>query len=205
MTIDKFYSAWNDSWVLLNVRRMRMGGNAQLSWTRQRKSWLSEPVSFFKIGVALNRLNRMSDSECITMIRFIVKIYGASLKRSKKCWFSVCWENAIIRQILRNKKASARRMASQSVTLFGLTQVKSALRIEYDVLSLIDIRASTLWISLGGGILSCQKRTVQDNAYTTSNKSFSIQKLIPQAEHDGFLWCHASYDGQFCGISLFCD
>lgn len=23
--------------------------------------------------------------------------------------------------------------------------------------------------------------------------------------HDGFLWCHASYDGQFYGISLFCD
>ena len=23
--------------------------------------------------------------------------------------------------------------------------------------------------------------------------------------HDDFLWCHASYDGQFCGISLFCD
>ena len=21
--------------------------------------------------------------------------------------------------------------------------------------------------------------------------------------HDGFLWCHASYDGQFCGISFF--
>ena len=136
-----FLSAWDDSWVLSNVRRMRMDGNAQLSWTRQRKSWLSEPVSFFKIGVALNRLNRMSDSECITMIRFIVKIYGASLKRSKKCWFSVCWENTIIRQMLRNKKASARRMASQSVTLFGLTRVKSALRIECDVLSLIQYKA----------------------------------------------------------------
>lgn len=63
MTINKFYSAWNDNWVLSNVRRMRMGGNAQLSWTRQRKSWLSEPVSFFKIGVALNR---MSASGCFT-------------------------------------------------------------------------------------------------------------------------------------------
>ena len=73
-------------------------------------------------------------------------------------------------------------MASQIVTLSGLTRLKSALGSKYDMLSLIDIRASTLWISLDGGILSCQKRTVQDNAYTTSNKSFSIQKLIPQAE-----------------------
>ena len=46
-----------------------------------------------------------------------------------------------MRQMLRNKKASARRMASQSVTLFGLTRVKSALRIEYDVLSLIQYKA----------------------------------------------------------------
>ena len=43
--------------------------------------------------------------------------------------------------ILRNKKASARRMTSQIVTLSGLTRVKSALRIEYDVLSLIQYKA----------------------------------------------------------------
>ena len=55
--IDKFYSVWNDSWVLSNVRRMRMGGNTRLAWTRQRKSWLSEPVSFFKIGVDLNGMS----------------------------------------------------------------------------------------------------------------------------------------------------
>lgn len=46
-----FLSAWNDSWVLSNVRRMRMGGNTRLAWTRKRKSWRSEPASFFKIGV----------------------------------------------------------------------------------------------------------------------------------------------------------
>ena len=55
--IDKFYSVWNDSWVLSNVRRMRMGGNTRLAWTRQRKSWLSEPVSFFEIGVDLNGMS----------------------------------------------------------------------------------------------------------------------------------------------------
>ena len=124
------------------------------------------------------------------------------------------------------------------------------------------------------------KWTIQDNAYTKSNKSFGVQKLNPpQIEgqwtvikmitvgkaqcskrllrsifyrwydqwtlsesvkvqqpskwgkfnsaqikavdgrssprfegctklrivHDGFLWCYASCDGQFCGISLFCD
>jgi hypothetical protein len=46
-----------------------------------------------------------------------------------------------MRRILRNKKASARRMTSQIVTLSGLTRVKSALRIEYDVLSLIQYKA----------------------------------------------------------------
>ena len=49
-------------------------------------------------------------------------------------------DNALI---LRNKKASARRMASQIVTLSGLTRLKSALGSKYDMLSLIDIRAST--------------------------------------------------------------
>lgn len=63
----------------------------------------------------------------------------------------------------------------------GLMPLKSIHRTECIVLP-YNIRASTLWISLDGGILSCQKRTIQDNAYTISNKSFSIQKLIPQAE-----------------------
>ena len=31
--------------------------------------------------------------------------------------------------------------------------------------------------------------------------SQSLSKLL--IVHDGFLWCHVSYDGQFCGISLF--
>ena len=31
--------------------------NARLTWSRQRKSWLSEPVSFFKIGVDLNGMS----------------------------------------------------------------------------------------------------------------------------------------------------
>ena len=48
------------------------------------------------------------------------------------------YDNALI---LRSEQASARRMASQIVTLSGLTRVKSALRIEYDVLSLIQYKA----------------------------------------------------------------
>ena len=60
---------------------------------------------------------------------------------SMMCKFRTNVENTMMRRILRNKKASARRMASQSVTLFGLTRVKSALRIEYDVLSLIQYKA----------------------------------------------------------------
>lgn len=60
---------------------------------------------------------------------------------SMMCKFRTNVENTMMRRILRNKKASARRMASQSVTLSGLTRVKSALRIEYDVLSLIQYKA----------------------------------------------------------------
>lgn len=45
-----------------------------------------------------------------------------------------------------------------------------------------NTRVSTLWTPFDGGILRCQKWTIQDNAYTTSNKLFSIQKLTPQAE-----------------------
>ena len=169
-------------------------------------------------------------------------------------------------------------MVSQAVVLSGLTQLKNEFQSKYDEFS-YNIRASTWWTPFDGGILRCQKRTIQDNAYTTSNKSFGVQKLNPQIEgrwtvikmitvgkaqwskrlprsifyrwydqwtlsesvkvqqsskwgkfnsnqikavggrstldlrgctklrivHDGFLWCHASYDGQFCGISLFCD
>ena len=39
--------------------------------------------------------------------------------------------------MLRDRQASARRMASQIVTLSGLTRLKSAPRIKYDLLSLI--------------------------------------------------------------------
>ena len=53
------------------------------------------------------------------------------------CKFRTSMGNMMMRRILRNKKASARRMVSQSVTLSGLTRVKSALRMECDVLSLV--------------------------------------------------------------------
>ena len=59
------------------------------------------------------------------------------------CQFRTNTKNTMMRRILRNKKASARRMASQSVTLSGLTRLKSALGSKYDMLSLIDTRAST--------------------------------------------------------------
>lgn len=68
-----------------------------------------------------------------------------------------------------------------SVILSGLIQLKSTPRTEYIVLP-YNTRASTLWTPFDGGILSCQKWIIQDNAYATSNKSFSIQKLTPQAE-----------------------
>lgn len=53
------------------------------------------------------------------------------------CQFRTNVESTMMRRILENKKASARRMASQSVTLSGLTRLKSVLRIECDELSLI--------------------------------------------------------------------
>ena len=64
----------------------------------------------------------------------------------------------------------------------GLIQLKSIPRTEYIVLP-YNIRMPALWTPFRGWILSCQKWTIQDNAYTTSNKSFSIQKLTPQAEN----------------------
>ena len=45
-----------------------------------------------------------------------------------------------------------------------------------------NTRVSTLWTPFDGGNLGCQKWTIQDNAYTTSNKLFGIQKLTPQVE-----------------------
>ena len=65
-----------------------------------------------------------------------------------------------------------------SVILSGLIQLKSIPRTEYIVLP-YNTRASTLGTPFDGGILGCQKRTIQSNAYTTSNKSFGVQKLTP--------------------------
>ena len=53
------------------------------------------------------------------------------------CKFRTSMGNTMMRRILRNEQASARRMASQSVTLSGLTRLKSSLRMECDALSLI--------------------------------------------------------------------
>lgn len=53
--------------------------------------------------------------------------------------------------------------------------------MEYIVLP-YNTRAPTLWTPFDGGNLGCQKWTIQDNAYTTSNKLFGIQKLTPQVE-----------------------
>ena len=67
------------------------------------------------------------------------------------------------------------------VILSGLIQLKSIPRTEYIVLP-YNTRAPTLWTPFDGGNLGCQKWTIQDNAYTTSNKLFGIQKLTPQIE-----------------------
>lgn len=182
------------------------------------------------------------------------------------------WKYMWVRQFidyLYFSKRSARRMVSQAVDLSGLTRLKNEFQSKY-IVSPYNIRTPTLWISLDDWILGCQKGVSQDNAYTTSNKSFGVQKLTPQIEgrwtvikmitvgkaqwtkrllrsvfywwcnqwilsesvkvqqrsdreslfrssprfvgrtkllrvDDGFLWCYASYDGKFYGISLFCD
>lgn len=72
-------------------------------------------------------------------------------------------------------------MVSHAVVLSGLIQLKSIPWTEYIVLP-YNIRMPALWTPFRGWILSCQKWTIQDNAYTTSNKSFSIQKLTLQVE-----------------------
>lgn len=68
------------------------------------------------------------------------------------------------------------------VILSGLMPLKSISQTECIVLP-YNIRMPALWTSFDDWILSCPKWAIQDNAYTTSNKSFSIQKLTPQAEN----------------------
>ena len=60
------------------------------------------------------------------------------------CKFRTSMGNTMMRRILRNKKASARRMASQIVTLSGMIPLKSIPQMEYIALP-YNTRASTLW------------------------------------------------------------
>ena len=73
-------------------------------------------------------------------------------------------------------------MASQIVTLSGLTRLKSALESKYDMLSLIDIRASTLWTPFDGRILGCQKGAAFHDRFATSLKLMRVQRLSSQSE-----------------------
>ena len=94
------------------------------------------------------------------------------------------WKYMWVRQFidyLYFSKRSARRMVSQAVDLSGLTRLKNEFQSKY-IVSPYNIRTPTLWISLDDRILGCQKGVSQDNAYTTSNKSFGVQKLTPQIE-----------------------
>ena len=94
------------------------------------------------------------------------------------------WKYMWVRQFidyLYFSKRSARRMVSQAVDLSGLTRLKNEFQSKY-IVSPYNIRTPTLWISLDDWILGCQKGVSQDNAYTTSNKSFGVQKLTPQIE-----------------------
>ena len=100
-----FLSAWNASWVLSNVRRMRMGGNARLAWSRQRKSWRSEPASFFKIGA--EERQRMCHNNSIH-------------RQNIWCFFEIIKIMLILSllrkhdnvSMLRDRQASARRMCA---------------------------------------------------------------------------------------------
>lgn len=60
----------------------------------------------------------------------------------------------------------------------GLIPLKSISQEEYIALP-YNTRASTLWTTFDGGNFRWQKGGSQHNAYTTSNKSFGVQKLTP--------------------------
>lgn len=136
-----FLSVWNDSWVLSNVRRMRMGGNARLTWSRQRKSWLSEPVSFFKIGVDLNG---MSASEYLPLYQSFTN--RTHIRNGRR------FDQSEISQIVEKNIWC-------NVILSGLIQLKSTPQTEYIVLP-YNTRASTLWTP-SGDTIPAGKRVVK--------------------------------------------
>lgn len=120
-------------------------------------------MSFFKIGVDRNC---MSASEYLPLYQsFTNRTY---IRNGR--WF----DHSEISQIVEKNVCCG-------VILSGLIQLKSIPRTEYIVLP-YNTRAPTLWTPFDGGNLGCQKWTIQDNAYTTSNKLFGIQKLTPQVE-----------------------
>ncbi len=117
-------------------------------------------MSFFKIGVDLNG---MSASEYLSLYQYFTN--RTHIRNGRR------FDQSEISQIIEKNICC-------SVILSGLIQLKSIPRTEYIVLP-YNTRASTLWTPFDGGILGCQKRTIQSNAYTTSNKSFGVQKLTP--------------------------
>ena len=117
-------------------------------------------MSFFKIGVDLNG---MSASEYLPLCQSFTN--RTHIRNGRR------FDQSEISQIIEKNICC-------SVILSGLIQLKSIPRTEYIVLP-YNTRASTLWTPFDGGILGCQKRTIQSNAYTTSNKSFGVQKLTP--------------------------
>lgn len=117
-------------------------------------------MSFFKIGVDLNG---MSASEYLPLYQSFTN--RSHIRNGRR------FDQSEISQIIEKNICC-------SVILSGLIQLKSIPRTEYIVLP-YNTRASTLWTPFDGGILGCQKRTIQSNAYTTSNKSFGVQKLTP--------------------------
>lgn len=123
-------------------------------------------MSFFKIGVDLNG---MSASEYLSLYQYFTN--RTHIRNGRR------FDQSEISQIIEKNICC-------SVILSGLIQLKSIPRTEYIVLP-YNTRASTLWTPFDGGILGCQKRTIQSNAYTTSNKSFGVQKLTPPPRIEG--------------------
>lgn len=148
----------------LNVRRMRMGGNARLAGSRQRKSWRSEPVSFFKIGVDLNG---MSASEYFPLYQSFTN----RMHIRKGHWFDQSNISPIIEKNI-----------CCSVILSGLIPLKSIPQMECIALP-YNTRASTLWTPFDGRILGCQREPHSTTISATSLKLMRVQRLRGQSDY----------------------
>lgn len=98
------------------------------------------------------------------------------------CQFRTSMGNTMMRRILRNKKASAWRMASQIVTLSGLIPLKSIPQMECIALP-YNTRVSTLWTPFDGRIFGCQREPHATTICATSLKLMRVQRLRGQSDY----------------------